>query len=140
MEESQSTPRPTLRTGKICYLEIPAIDIQQSVAFYQRAFGWNIRYGDSDRPSFDDTTGEVGGAWVTDRTPDPDPGILIWIMVADAERAAVKVTEAGGTMHRPVADYGGEVLGTFLDPAGNQLGIYQQPGLAESDRKGERSS
>jgi hypothetical protein len=26
-----------------------------------------------------------------------------------------------------------EVLATFLDPAGNLLGIYQQPGLAEAE-------
>jgi hypothetical protein len=29
--------------GKICYLEIPAIDIDGSVAFYKTVFGWNIR-------------------------------------------------------------------------------------------------
>jgi len=57
-----SPPPPTLRTGKICYLEIPALDVHTSAAFYERVFGWNIRFGDTDRPSFDDTTGEISGA------------------------------------------------------------------------------
>ena len=50
-------PPPTLRSGKLCYLEIPARDVHQSAAFYQRVFAWNIRFRDTDRPSFDDTTG-----------------------------------------------------------------------------------
>jgi uncharacterized protein len=52
---------PTLRTGKLCYPEIPALDVHESATFYERAFGWTI------------------------------------------------------------------------DPAGNLLGIYQQPGLAEAE-------
>jgi predicted enzyme related to lactoylglutathione lyase len=34
---------PDLGNGKICYLAIPAIDINQSAAFYQTVFGWRIR-------------------------------------------------------------------------------------------------
>ncbi len=66
-------PPPTLRTGKLCYWEIPARDVHQSAAFYERVFGWNIRFRETDRPSFDDTTCEVTGAWVLDRTPRADP-------------------------------------------------------------------
>jgi predicted enzyme related to lactoylglutathione lyase len=130
---SQPPPPPTLRSGKLCYLEIPALDVHKSAAFYERVFGWNIRFRDSDRPSFDDTTGEVSGAWVLDRTPDPDPGILPYIMVADAAAAAAAVFAAGGHIVLPAGQYGGEVLATFLDPAGKLLGIYQQPGLAEAE-------
>ena len=126
-------PPPTLRSGKICYLEIPATDVHESASFYQRAFGWNIRFGDTDRPSFDDTTGQVSGAWVHDRNPDPDPGILPYIMVADSDAAVAAVVAAGGTVVLPAGEYGTEILATFLDPAGNLLGIYQQPGLAATE-------
>jgi predicted enzyme related to lactoylglutathione lyase len=34
---------PTLANGKICYLEIPAIDINRSTDFYTKVFGWRIR-------------------------------------------------------------------------------------------------
>jgi hypothetical protein len=128
---------PTLRTGKLCYLEIPARDVHQSAAFYEQAFGWTIREGGTDRPSFDDTTGEVSGAWVTSRVPvadaDSDAGILPYIMVADAAGAAQRLVAAGGVMVLPVATYGTEVLGTFRDPAGNLMGIYQQTGLAQAE-------
>ena len=34
---------PTVKNGKICYIEIPAIDIARSAAFYANVFGWGIR-------------------------------------------------------------------------------------------------
>jgi len=34
---------PTFGNGKICYIEIPAIDIALSAAFYEKVFGWRIR-------------------------------------------------------------------------------------------------
>jgi hypothetical protein len=49
------------------YLEIPAADVHKAAAFYENVFRWNIRHRDSSRPSFDDTTEYVSGAWVTGR-------------------------------------------------------------------------
>jgi predicted enzyme related to lactoylglutathione lyase len=34
---------PTLANGKICYIEIPAIDVSRSIAFYEAVFRWQIR-------------------------------------------------------------------------------------------------
>jgi hypothetical protein len=36
---TSTPPPPTLHTGKICYLGIPALDVQVSDAFYERVFG-----------------------------------------------------------------------------------------------------
>ena len=54
-------------------------------------------------------------------------------MVADVRAAAENVQAAGGSIVLPAGEYSGEHLATFLDPAGNLLGIYQQPGLAEQE-------
>jgi predicted enzyme related to lactoylglutathione lyase len=35
---------PTLGNGKICYVEIPASDVQRSAEFYEKVFGWKIRH------------------------------------------------------------------------------------------------
>jgi predicted enzyme related to lactoylglutathione lyase len=122
-----------LRSGKLCYLEIPALDVHESADFYERVFGWNVRFRDTDRPSFDDTTGQVSGAWVLDRTPDSEPGVLPYVMVADAAATEEAISAAGGRIVLAAGTYGGEVLATFLDPAGNLIGLYQQPGLADEE-------
>ena len=126
-------PPPAHQTGKISYLEIPARDVHESAAFYETAFDWNIRSRETDRPSFDDTTAQVSGAFVRNGTPDADPGMLTYIMVASAAAATDRVVAAGGSIVLPVGRYETEVLATFLDPAGNLLGIYQQPGLADAE-------
>ena len=78
--DNEGTPGPpTLRIGKLCYVEIPAVDVHRSASFYESAFGWNIRFRDSDRPSFDDTTGEVSGAFVTGRPPATEPGLMLYV-------------------------------------------------------------
>jgi len=34
---------PTMENGKICYLEMPAMDIARSADFYKKVFNWNVR-------------------------------------------------------------------------------------------------
>jgi uncharacterized protein len=124
---------PKYGTGKICHVEIPARDVSRSAEFYERAFGWEIRRRDDDAIAFDDAVGEVSGTWVVDRPPAAEPGLLIYIMVADVATAVSAVLAAGGEIVQPVDPELHEVFATFRDPAGNVLGIYQQPGLAEAE-------
>ena len=128
---STPTPSPNYRTGKICYLEIPAIDIAKSVQFYQQVFGWHIRQRNDGSTAFDDTTGEVSGTWVPGRPPSNDPGLLVYIMVASAATTIEAIIAAGCEIVQSVNPDEGEVYALFRDPAGNILGIYQQAGLAE---------
>ena len=125
------TPSPNYRTGKICYLEIPAIDIAQSAQFYQQVFGWDTRQRNDGSTAFDDTAGSVSGTWVLGRPPSNDPGLLVYIMVASAATTIEAVIAAGCEIVQPVNPDEGEVYALFRDPAGNILGIYQQAGLAE---------
>ncbi len=78
---------PTLGTGKICYIEIPATDVHQSAEFYKRAFGWQIRQRGDGSTAFNDTVNEVSGAWVLGRPAATEPGLMVYIMVASAAAA-----------------------------------------------------
>jgi uncharacterized protein len=127
------TPSPNYRTGKICYIEIPAIDIPESAHFYQRVFGWQVRHRNDGSTAFDDTVGGVSGTWVTGRPPSTNPGLLVSIMVATAATTIEAIIAAGGEIVQPVNPDEHEVYALFRDPAGNVLGIYQQPGLAETE-------
>ncbi|HZR39225.1 MAG TPA: VOC family protein [Ktedonobacteraceae bacterium] len=132
-----SIPPPIDRTGKICYIEIPAIDTSKSAQFYQRVFGWHIRQRDDGSTAFDDTTGQVSGTWVTGRPPSSTPGLIVSIMVANAAKTIDAIIAAGGEIVQPVNPEEREVYALFRDPAGNVLCIYQQSGLAEIEAQQE---
>ncbi len=131
---------PTYRTGKICYIEIPAVDVAQSAEFYRRCFGWQVRERGDGSTAFDDTVNEVSGTWVLGRRPAAEPGLLVYIMVANAAKAGEAVVAEGGQIVQPIDPDSPEVYLTFRDPAGNVLGIYQQAGLEEAEARGAGSA
>ena len=118
---------PTTKNGKICYLEIPTADVGRSVGFYQAVFGWSVRRRGDGASAFDDAVGEVSGAWVTGRPPSPSPGLLLYVMVDDAEATADAVVAHGGRIVQPLGADAPEITVRFADPDGNVLGLYQDP-------------
>ena len=122
------TKQPTMGNGKICYIEIPAQDIEASVAFYKNVFDWNVRTRGDGHQAFDDGVGQVSGSWVLNRKPMTDVGLLIYIMVDSVAASVDKVTAHGGTIVQPLGADAPEITARFADPAGNILGLYQQRG------------
>lgn len=118
---------PTLANGKICYLELPAVDVQVSADFYRRVFGWQTRRRADGSLAFDDGVGEVSGAFVTGRPPASTPGLMVYVWVDDIKAAIVAIEVAGGTIVQAVGADPGELTARFRDPAGNVLGVYQEP-------------
>jgi predicted enzyme related to lactoylglutathione lyase len=127
MEAKVSVMPPTLANGKICYLELPAGDVDASAKFYADVFGWRTRRRGDGHLAFDDTTGEVSGTWVTGRPPCPDPGLLVYIMVDSVERTMERVTACGGEVVQGIGGDAPEITARFRDPGGNVLGLYQEP-------------
>ena len=128
---------PTLANGKICYLEIPAVEIERSVAFYRSVFGWAIRKRGDGRTAFDDGAGEVSGTWLTGRPPSSRPGLLFYVMVDDIHATIAAVTAHGGEIVQPLGGDAPELTARFRDPAGNVIGLYQERG-AEPPRPDAR--
>jgi hypothetical protein len=62
---------------------------------------------------------------------------MVYIMVASAAHSVEAIESAGGAIVQPVDPNAPEVFAVFRDPAGNLLGIYEQPGLAESETPGQ---
>jgi predicted enzyme related to lactoylglutathione lyase len=116
--------------GKICYLEIPATDIEKSVAFYSKVFDWKVRSRGDGARAFDDSTGAVSGTWVLGRPPSREAGVLTYVMVDSIDAALKKVTAAGGEIAAPFKRIGGgnDAFAMFRDPAGNLFGLYQEKG------------
>jgi len=118
---------PTLGNGKICYLEIPAADVDQSAAFYAAVVGWKTRRRSNGAVAFDDSVGEVSGTWVRGRAPSATPGMLVYIMVDSVAATLEAVVAHGGTIVQPIGADAPEITARFHDPAGNLFGLYQEP-------------
>ena len=118
---------PTIKNGKICYIEIPATDTAASSDFYKRIFGWNVRHRSDGATAFDDTTGEVSGAWIVGRPPATQPGFVIYIMVDSVEQAVETIIANGGEIVQPIGGDAPELTARFRDPGGNVIGLYQEP-------------
>jgi uncharacterized protein len=118
---------PTMANGKICYIEMPATDIARSAEFYKGVFGWNVRKRGDGSTAFDDTTGEVSGAWVLGRPRAGKPGLLFYIMVDSVAATVEAVVAHGGEIVQPVGADAPEITARFRDPGGNVIGLYQQP-------------
>ena len=118
---------PTLANGKICYIEMPAVDVQRSAEFYAKVFGWRLRQRGDGHTAFDDTTGEVSGTWVVGRPAFAEPGLLFYIMVDSVAATVDAVVAAGCAIVQPIGVDAPEVTARFRDPGGNVIGLYQQP-------------
>lgn len=118
---------PTSANGKICYIEMPATDIARAADFYQKVFGWNVRKRGDGATAFDDTVGEISGAWVPGRPPASTPGLLFYIMVDSVEQAVEAVKANGGEIVQPIGVDAPGITARFRDPGGNVIGLYQEP-------------
>jgi predicted enzyme related to lactoylglutathione lyase len=117
---------PTFGNGKICYLELPSRDVEESAQFYKAVFGWNVRQRSDGHWAFDDIVNEVSGTWRTDRAPVSELGLLVHIMVDDIEVSMKSVIDNGGKIIQPVGMDAPEITARFTDPCGNVLGLFQQ--------------
>jgi uncharacterized protein len=123
----ETNNHPTFGNGKICYVELPAIDVEESATFYKEVFGWLVRKRDDGSIAFDDNVGEVSGTWVTNRKPHTEIGLLIYIMVDNINATIELINKNGGKIVQTVGKDYPEITARFADPAGNIFGLYQQP-------------
>lgn len=56
-----------------------------------------------------------------------EPGLLIYIMVDSVAETLDTVIANGGKIVQPIGADAPEVTARFSDPAGNVIGLYQQP-------------
>ena len=56
-----------------------------------------------------------------------DVGMLLYVMVDNIEDAIRSVVAAGGEITQPLGVDAPELTARFRDPAGNIVGLYQNP-------------
>ena len=113
------------RHGHVSYLEIPAVDSEQSAAFYEAVFGWRIHRRDFGNISFDDRSGALIGRWATGCAVSREPGLLPYIYVDRIDEIVERVWRRGGEVVKSPYPEGDLWVATFRDPAGNMIGAWQ---------------
>ena len=110
--------------GKLSYVQIPAKDTEALGEFYRAVFGWTIRGGRPDHVSFEDASGDLIGAFVT-QWEVAAPGVVPYLSVADVDGALERIVAHGGTVDEPKYAEGSLWVARFRDPAGNVFGVWQ---------------
>jgi predicted enzyme related to lactoylglutathione lyase len=127
--EGAASAAPLLaRNGGLSYLEIPAIDIRQSAAFYGKVLGWQSRDEEASSAKFADLTGHLIGRWVTGRPISRDAGLLAFFYVDRLDRSVGEVPAHGGAVVKAPYAEGTLRVAIVRDPAGNILGLWQESG------------
>lgn len=112
----------------IDYVEVSVTDLARAKSFYADAFGWEFNdYG----PQYAGIRGasggvgdEVGGLRVDSQVRTGGPLVLLYSAALDDTLGAV--TAAGGQVVAPPYAFPGGRRFEFLDPSGNQLGVWSE--------------
>jgi predicted enzyme related to lactoylglutathione lyase len=113
------------RQSGISYLRIPAPDPPRTAAFYEAVFGWKLRDGPAG-PGFEDGTGHVIGHFMSEHSVAGADGVRPYIYVVRLDDTLERITANGGEIDTPPYPEGDLWVATFLDPAGNVVGVWQR--------------
>lgn len=110
----------------INYLEMPVKNIQSTKDFFSQVFGWEfVDYG----PEYSCflNAGITGGFYLSDQDFTLTKGSpLLVIYSNELANSLQKVTDAGGTISKPVFEFPGGRRFHFLDPNGNEYAIWSE--------------
>ena len=109
---------------RIDYVEFPASDFDAWEAFYSATFGWKFTdYGPGYR-AFND--GQLdGGIFRSELRSTTEHGAALVILYAtDLETTRDRIVANGGTICREIIEFPGGRRFQFLDPHGNELGVW----------------
>lgn len=102
-------------------------DLAQAKAWYSEMFGITPYFDEPYYVGFNVCGYELGLDPDTDAPPGPGGAIAYW-GVADLDAVLAQVTARGGVIVTPVQDVGGGVrVATLADPAGNVIGLIENP-------------
>lgn len=112
------------------YIEFGVTDLLAAKEFYGSAFGWSFNdYGPGPayvgirRDGAPDGVEDGGFRLDTEVTPG---GPLVLLYSVDLEASAQAVRDAGGVVTEGPYDFPGGRRFHFLDPSGNELGVWSQ--------------
>ncbi|HAG96019.1 MAG: glyoxalase [Pseudomonadales bacterium] len=112
---------------KLNYVELPARDLEATKAFFSSVFGWAfVDYG----PQYTafSNQGLDGGFFQSDLMSDSQNGAALLVFYSnDLEQTLRKVSQAGGTVIKPIFAFPGGRRFHFREPSGNEFAVWSEP-------------
>lgn len=110
-------------SAPIVFFDIAGPDEPQLRTFYADIFGWDCTQPKAFEPG---NSASLGGHI----RQDPKE-TLLYVGVPDITATLERIEAAGGQIHVPRFEASGvAVIGLFLDPAGNKMGLIEMEGDA----------
>jgi hypothetical protein len=113
--------------SKFGFVEIPVTDLQASMDFYQKLFGWTFSTLPGARYAFFKTPGNIHGGLSADDAPGQ--GVVVYLEVKDIDATLKEIESKGGetVVKKTLITKEEGYYGRFRDPAGNVLGLWSPP-------------
>jgi predicted enzyme related to lactoylglutathione lyase len=112
------------RDNQIDYVELPANDLDAVESFYSKTFGWEFTDWGSQYRSFSDGALEGGFRKDTETSHTSTGGTLLVLYAENLEATLANVVAHGGRISVDIASFPGGRRFQFLDPHGNELGVW----------------
>jgi predicted enzyme related to lactoylglutathione lyase len=114
--------------GTPCWIDYGAADIEAAKTFYADLLGWTYSGGEPEFGGYLDCLlqGRPAAGMGPQQDPDDPPRWTTYFAAQDADAAAARITDAGGTVLVPPMDVGpmGRMV-IALDPQHNPFGLWQ---------------
>lgn len=118
-------------TPVITWFEIPAVDFERAVRFYENVFGKELKREQMDEMPmaiFPHTDEHTGGAVVHCPAYKPSTdGICIYLYTTDFDATLQRVEQHGGKVTMPKMEICAGYIAQFIDSEGNRIGLHANP-------------
>lgn len=113
---------------RIAWVEIPAVQMERAVKFYNALLGINMEILDFGREKMACFPNDEGAISVSPGFRPSKDGVLVsFDMGSELEQAVGTVSSMGGEIVQPITKIEAEGRGffaLFVDPEGNKVGLY----------------
>lgn len=110
-----------MQNNLINYVEFKAKDLEGIKRFYGQVFGWTFTDFGPTYTAF--ANSGLEGGFEQSEAP-VNNGALVVLYHEDLAHSIKTITEAGGTITKPVFTFPGGSRFHFMDPAGNELAVW----------------
>jgi len=109
---------------KINYIELPAIDITATKAFFTQVFDWEFEDYGPGYSAFSNQ-GLDGGFYRSVLRSTTDNGAALVVFYSqDLESTQAKIEQADGVIVKPIFSFPGGRRFQFTEPSGNEFAVW----------------